>query len=69
MFLCEGCKTEMVCAKNGVIAKWGEGHCYSSDRFRCPKCGECILITAQQGFYSKEEFPGVEYVQMRDDEK
>jgi DNA-directed RNA polymerase subunit RPC12/RpoP len=45
MYICVGCKKEMVCDKNSVGADFGNGHVYPSDRFRCPQCGTMILAT------------------------
>ena len=67
MYICEDCKKEMVCQKTGgVIAKWGAGHCYRSDRFECPSCKKRILATAYGSHHDTEEHEGIEYVQMRD---
>lgn len=39
MLICLPCKKQMKVVKNGVTLHYGNGHCHSSDTFRCPTCG------------------------------
>jgi hypothetical protein len=45
MLICCSCKIEMVCARNGVGARFEKQHTYPSDRYTCPCCGQEVLKT------------------------
>lgn len=55
MYICTKCKKEMRCEKTGVIARWGDSHCYAGDKFRCPKCKSEILACNATPFRSTKE--------------
>jgi DNA-directed RNA polymerase subunit RPC12/RpoP len=52
MNICTDCKKEMVCIKNGMIARWGQNHCYAGDLYQCPECNMEILTGLGKPFYS-----------------
>lgn len=54
---CAKCKVDLDCVKTGVVLRWGIGHCYNADRFKCPKCGNEIFITAPQSFFQTDTDP------------
>ena len=57
MKFCTHCKKELDCVKNGLVLKWGVGHCYSADRFKCPTCGIEVYITAPKSFFQTDTDP------------
>ena len=52
MYICTKCSKEMVCKKNGVIARWGESCCRAGDKYICKKCGNEILACNINSFES-----------------
>lgn len=55
MNVCARCKREMRCKKNGIIVRYGIGHCYAGDKFECPECGAEVVICNQAPFFSDKE--------------
>ena len=54
MNVCVQCKKEMVCHKNGVNVRFGNGeHCYIGDSFKCPECGNEIVVTNPVPYYDQ----------------
>lgn len=45
MIICVKCKKQMKCIENGVIARYGDHHCYSGDLYRCTECNNESLHT------------------------
>lgn len=39
MIICQKCKREMKCIKNGINYRWNGSHCYTGDLFKCGSCG------------------------------
>lgn len=64
MYICLKCKREMKCMKVGVIARWGDSHCYASDKYECPECKSEILACNATPFYSTSDFAPEILVQM-----
>jgi predicted RNA-binding Zn-ribbon protein involved in translation (DUF1610 family) len=54
----------MRCDKNGVGADFGNGHVYSSDRFKCPACGTEILATNRTANFDPKHNQQEEYLDM-----
>jgi len=55
MQVCVGCKKEMRCKKNGIIVRWGTSHCYAGDSFKCPTCGNEVVVTNHSNYQSDKE--------------
>ena len=66
MYICVGCRREMVCDKNGVGADFGQGHVYCSDRFRCQFCGAMILATNKTASFDPEYNYQDEYLKVEE---
>lgn len=64
MIICAKCLGELKCTKNGVILKWGTGHCYSSDRFECKHCDITVLNAPGSSFFADEFSEELEVVEM-----
>jgi len=64
MYICVGCRKEMLCDKNGVGANFGHGHVYASDRYKCPICGMMILATNIKAYYDPNLSFQDEYLNM-----
>ena len=52
MIFCAKCKRELTAKKNGIILRWGVGHCYAGDLFECPECKMETILTADESFFS-----------------
>lgn len=63
MLICTKCLRELTCVRTGVIAVWGEGHCYAGDEFKCSCCGNLTLNIDSTSFFSTPDelktFPNV----------
>lgn len=64
MIICNTCRKEMRCDKNGVGADFGNGHVYPSDRFVCDYCKATILVTNRQPSYDPDYKFQDEYLKM-----
>lgn len=51
MVICPKCRMEMQCVMNGVRAKYGCGHIYSGDKYRCKKCGGETVVTSAVPYF------------------
>jgi hypothetical protein len=54
MLICVDCRVEMTCAKNGMVADYGNGHHYAGDAYQCPECSAFVLTTAAEAYYDPE---------------
>ncbi len=49
MKFCGACKVEMRCDKNDVpvelVASFGSYQLWNADRWKCPQCGQTVLLT------------------------
>ena len=52
MIICTKCKKRMRCDRNGMIARWGSGHCYRGDRYKCSECAAEIIVCNPESYYS-----------------
>ena len=64
MYICVKCKKEMRCKKNGIIVRYGESHCYASDKYKCPSCGNEILACNTNNFQCIKEIKEESLFQM-----
>jgi DNA-directed RNA polymerase subunit RPC12/RpoP len=64
LYICVKCKQEMVCKKTGMIARWGESHCYAGDKFECPECKSEILACNTNSFHGTHPIAQEILVQM-----
>ncbi len=64
MTVCVQCQKEMLCDKNSVGVKYGRSHVYPGDRFKCPKCGNLIIITNSAPIFDPELKTQDEYFNM-----
>lgn len=54
MKICTECLSELRCIKTGVVLYYGNGHCYSGDKFQCPQCQFSIIDANGSSFYHKD---------------
>lgn len=59
MIFCAKCKRELTAKKNGIILRWGVGHCYAGDLFECPECEAQVVVTGRESFFSVNVDPSV----------
>lgn len=52
MIMCTKCKIRMRCQKNGMIVRFGIGHCYRGDLFKCSECEAEIVVCNPEPYYS-----------------
>ena len=64
MYICPKCKKEMRCKKNGMICRWGAGHCYSGDKYQCPTCKFEVIACNPRPYHSEGKVNSEILVQM-----
>lgn len=45
MLICVNCQKEMKCIETGTGVRYGDGHVYPGDMFRCPQCMATVILT------------------------
>jgi len=64
LIVCEKCKKEMSCEKNGVGIHYGNGHVYAGYRYVCSICGVSIVVTINNANYDPQLNQQDEYIDM-----
>ena len=64
MNICTKCEREMRCETTGMIVRYGIGHCYAGDKFKCPDCEAEIVVCNVNSFHSEKEVNPEKLLQM-----